>query len=325
MNQDLHYRAYQPGDEKKILELFKLVFGREMSPDYWKWRFKDNPAQLIHVDLAWHKDQLVGQYATSPVTLAISGEDCLTNLSLSTMTHPDYRGKGILENLANRCYERAESNGSVFAWGFPNANIHYTRNKKLKWADIYEVPTMRLALTSGVRLPSGSQSENIVEVREFGREFDVLWDKLRNRCQVMTKRDARYLEWRYLQCPSQRYTVLSHIQNGEVRGYVICKLFENGSERVADVVDLLADNDDDVGCQLVLAAIKWSSGQSCKAVNMWMNVHHPLHGILEKLNFQNTAPVTYLGGRLLKGGSPKTATLYAYNNWYLTMGDSDVY
>jgi len=43
MNKKISYRYYQPGDEHRILDLFRQVFAREMSHAFWKWRYLDNP------------------------------------------------------------------------------------------------------------------------------------------------------------------------------------------------------------------------------------------------------------------------------------------
>jgi hypothetical protein len=57
---------------------------------------------------------------------------------------------------------------------------------------------------------------------------------------------------------------------------------------------------------------------------MWLNVHLPLHRELEKHGFANNGPITYLGGKLLLPISGER-DIYEYQNWYITMGDSDVF
>jgi hypothetical protein len=36
-------RSYKEGDEYGILELFRLVFGKEYYLEQWNWQVRDNP------------------------------------------------------------------------------------------------------------------------------------------------------------------------------------------------------------------------------------------------------------------------------------------
>jgi hypothetical protein len=63
---------------------------------------------------------------------------------------------------------------------------------------------------------------------------------------------------------------------------------------------------------------------SLSAVSLWLNVSHPLHWRLEKVGFRNSEPITYFVGRVLQPALSEAIVL-DYRNWYLTMGDSDVY
>ena len=96
----MEIRNYSSGDEQKILELFSLVFKKEMSLDYWKWRFLDNPERMTMIKLMWDGDLLAGHYALSPMRLLIGDDVVLSGLSMTTMIHPKYFGKGIFTKLA---------------------------------------------------------------------------------------------------------------------------------------------------------------------------------------------------------------------------------
>ena len=36
---EFEIRMYREGDEKDILKLFKIVFNKQMTIKFWKWRF----------------------------------------------------------------------------------------------------------------------------------------------------------------------------------------------------------------------------------------------------------------------------------------------
>ena len=128
----MEIKAYKLGDELKIIELFEQSFGKKMSLEYWKWRFSDNPfTSNIFIDLMWDNDLLVGHYAVSPVEMILEDKKILTALSMTTMTHPQYGGKGIFSKLAENLYKRLTEEGYTMVWGFPNNNSHYGFNKNL--------------------------------------------------------------------------------------------------------------------------------------------------------------------------------------------------
>ena len=123
----MEIRGYQAGDEEKIYELFKMAFKKEIVPDFWKWRFLDNPFHKEpFIDLMWDGDTLAGHYAVSPIGMKVNGESVLTALSMTTMTNPNYGGQGIFPKLADSIYKKLTDVNVQYVWGFPNMNSHYS-------------------------------------------------------------------------------------------------------------------------------------------------------------------------------------------------------
>ncbi len=154
MRVDLKTRLYQPGEESQILTLFRHSYGREMSEAYWNWRFRDAPAGPAVIFLTWDGDILAAHYAVTSLVLRIEGQDWLTGLSGTTMTHPDYRGQGLFPKLGRSTYAHMAKAGMGLVWGFPNVQSHRGFIRDLNWADIYEVPTLRLSVSGRLRLIS---------------------------------------------------------------------------------------------------------------------------------------------------------------------------
>lgn len=318
MGLDLEMRAYQPGDEDQILALFRHSFGRDLDRAYWAWRFQDSPAGAAVIYLAWDGDILAAHYAVTSVEVRIQGQDWPTGLSGTTMTHPDYRGLGLFPELARRTYARMAETGRAMVWGFPNALSHRGFVRDLNWVDVYEVPTLRLSLAGPLRLPAAG--DGVVELAAFDAGFDDLWARVRDDRLIAVKRDSRYLRWRYAQNPAERYRILACVDAGTITGYAVFKRYREELQ----VVDILSIQDVDVGIALLAGVAQVAAQESAVAVSLWLNVSHPLHHALEKLGMRNAEPVTYFGGLSLQPGLPE-AGLYEFKNWYLTMGDSDVF
>ncbi len=310
-------RPYEPGDEKEILSLFEKVFGRPMSENYWRWRFANNPNGLLLIELAWDGPTLAAHYAVSPVAVSVEGVDFLTALSMTTMTHPDYRGCGLFQSLAESVYARMSNLGMSLVWGFPNRISHRGFIRELSWTDIYEIPMFRRVLAEGK--PLLSPTNNIEALSQFDTRFDMLWNKTSRRHGILTKRDSNFLRWRYQGNPDQQYHTIGYCEDHELLGYAVYKRFGNE----LDLVDLLSTSDE-VSVALILGIAHEAKQMTCSAINCWLILTRSLHRELEKLGFQNGQPVTYFGGKILRSDLAGEL-VYSFKNWYLTLGDSDVY
>lgn len=319
----MEIRPYAPGDEREILKLFQVAFGQELEPETWKWRFLDNPSNpgRVFINLMWDGPVLAGHYAVSPVRINIAGEVRLAALSMTTMTHPDYAGRGIFTQLAESVYTELRRSGYSMVWGFPNHNSHYGFVQRLKWIDVYQVPMLRLARESLRRRTS--RSRRVREIAQFDDEVNRLLGSALEAGKVWVVRDKDHLNWRYLAEPNRKYTALGLWEDGSLRGYVITKLYASGSQLEGDIVDVLAVNDPGVWDELLSHAIGILLENDVAAINMWFNPHHPLHPMLERWGFRLAAPVTWLGARLFDQNRASSAL--EYRNWYITMGDSDVF
>jgi len=312
-------RAYQPGDEQWIRELFRHSYGgRELPDGYWEWRFRDGPAGAGLIELSWDGDVLAAHYAVTPVAMRIEGENWLTGLSGTTMTHPAYRGRGLFPVLARTTYSRMAAAGMALVWAFPNTPSHRGFVRDLDWVDIYEVPMFRLSLTLGA--PAVTVPDQVGEFATVDERFDRLWARVRDTYAIIAQRDGRQLQWRYLANPAEQYRLIAYTERGEASGYAVFKRYHSELQ----VIDLLIGHDAaEVGEGLMTYVIREAYRQSAASVCLWLNVAHPLHRALEKLGFRPEGPVTYLAGLALQ---PQFgASLYDFRRWYFTMGDSDVF
>lgn len=308
----LDIRPYRPGDEKAILDLFAICFQRPMSEAFWRWRFLDNPsgAQPM-IELAWAGDTLAAHYAVSPVRLMVDGREVLSALSMTTMTHPAHRGKGLFTTLALRLYERMSREGYGAVWGFPNAQSHRGFVRDLGWEDLLEIPTLRLPG------PARGGGEALAPLDADDTRLDDLWRETRSATGVEVVRDGAHLRWRLGRHPENSY-VLRGVQDGrDLRAYVVYKRY--GSE--LDVLELRSIDDNDARRRLVGGLLQEAALAGASAVNCWLPLRHPLHGDLEKAGFGLTSPVTYMGARSLGG----CTGLDDPRAWSYAMMDSDVY
>ncbi|MDZ7543464.1 GNAT family N-acetyltransferase, partial [Clostridium perfringens] len=141
-------------------------------------------------------------------------------LSMTTMTHPDFAGKGFFTKLANGVYEKMKESNYKTVLGFPNVNSHIGFVKKLGWKDIYEIPTLKLNLDN-VRITDGSDF-NIIEDNSFELDYSEL---LNNGNKINIYSNNESLIWRFKNNPINKYKNYVISKDGKALASIITKEF----------------------------------------------------------------------------------------------------
>ncbi|MYZ53008.1 GNAT family N-acetyltransferase [Malikia spinosa] len=145
--------------EEEIGQLFLDSFGKPLARDEWHWFYIDNPVGDPFVSLFYENGKLLGHYAVLPTLLSFRGESFVAYRSMTTMVHPDGRGKGLFTEMAKRVYSMLESSGASMVYGFPNSNSAPGFIRNLDWAlltpdrafdfsgsEILDNPSLQIAL-----------------------------------------------------------------------------------------------------------------------------------------------------------------------------------
>lgn len=93
-------------------------------------------------------------------------------------------------------------------------------------------------------VPRVSDSTRIVEVTRFGQDVDELWERTRRDYPVIFPRDARFLNWRFVDSPQPRYRCFVAERDGRTVGYVVLRHPESVELPEGHIVDLYAARDD---------------------------------------------------------------------------------
>ena len=89
-------------------------------------------------------------------------------------------------------------------------------------------------------------------IRRFDSSFTALWERLAPKFDLAVRRDAPYLNWRYIEPPHVRYSIVALKRQGEVHGYAVYRHRHEPLGRVTMLVDFLADPDDVSGLKTLL-------------------------------------------------------------------------
>lgn len=311
--------SYTNEFKRSILDLFAKSFGKELPENVWNWRYEKNPfSEKKLIELMLDGDVVAGHYALWPVELEVEEEIISSAMSMTTMTHPDYGGRGIFTKLADSVYQSAFNESHIkLVWGFPNANSHYGFIKRLKWKDIGTIPMLSIDNEGMERYPSIDFKE-----KKLFNDVDAAKLKSNSDGMIRLRKSAEYLNWRYFDNPMFQYQVLTTSESN----FVVIKFFKSfldSSQYEIDIVEWCVEPDLDSIVSLLSAIKTYAVGKDMKVsrVNTWMNIFDKRHILLEKVGFKLAAPITMLGGLTIEN----TSNLLNYSHWDISMGNSDVF
>jgi len=317
-------RSYESGDEYPILDLFKQVFKREMSLEFWRWRFVNNPFGKAVIRLSFDASKLVGHYAVIPMNVQVQGKSTKAALSMTTMVHQDYRGSGIFTNLAQESYKAAAERGTEFVFAFPNENSYYPFIKMLGWKGFGKMSILEKDVETNYT--ENASEIDVHQIERFDSRIDLLWDKVKQRYPVIVPRTRQFLNWRFVQSPDETYTKFVVGNNEELLGYVVLKVYVAPTGGKGHIVDMLTVEDEAVVRKLLRRTYSYFTAQGINNISCWCQDNSFYAHILEAEGFsRKEMEGTYFGIKILDGRSDLLKSVESFPNWFLSMGDSDVF
>jgi hypothetical protein len=174
---------------------------------------------------------------------------------------------------------------------------------------------------------NGSGSSDAAEIAQFGPEHDRLWERMAATVICAVRRDASYLNWKYVQQPGQNFIRLELRDRDQVRGVVILALREADGiyrYRRAFIVDLVGPLDDPALLRgLIDAARRAAARAGADALNC-LHIGAPLTAALKAAGFRLRTPDRYLLVRPADLDGDTRRHALAGDAWYVTQGDSDI-
>ncbi|MBI1797644.1 MAG: GNAT family N-acetyltransferase [Candidatus Eisenbacteria bacterium] len=357
MSDEFEVRAYRPGDEAAIIELFERTFGRTMgaseSARHWRWEFLESPQGRQAILLAFAQGRLAAHYAVMPLKLQIDDREHDAALSLDTATDAAFRGRGLFQRLAAQVYREQGESGAVAVFGFPNAKSGPTIFSRMGWVELKPFPLMlkplkgaataylsphgpaaRLAAPIAERFVSLAFRDSddrpteftVEEIGSFPADTDALWERARRGKRICVVRNRAHLEWRYALNPDRPYGIRTLRERGQLVGTIVTRRVDRFGLRSGFVVDMLCEeNRPDVALALVRCAEGALRREGAELLVALMFPGTVARGALARCGFIPVPRVfhpqrIHFGVRALAAD----ARLTTPSSWYVTWGDSDV-
>lgn len=262
-------------DREGQIELFERCFDKSAGREVLAWRYDANPHGEPVQLLAKSGGVAVSGYACNPrQALARGVEGATVGQTGDVMTAPEARGQGVFSGLDRRAMELSKAAGWPAVFGLPNRTSEKLFTEKLGWESVGRIRPWTFVLASDAgarrerhragRLASlavpwsywrGTMARgrmrnrawekvNTLAIPRFDDEVDAIWKAVAKDFDWMVRRDANYLNWRFMDAPSGRFRAHGvYDPEGTMRGYAVVQLPEGtGVDAAATgyVVDLVA-------------------------------------------------------------------------------------
>jgi predicted N-acetyltransferase YhbS len=338
---------YRPDDRRAVDGLYRRVFGHdaaEASRLRWDWQYRRNPNNPRHEPEIWIAREgpaIVGQYATMPVRLSLGGREVQGSWGMDVMVAPERQRQGLGEVLF-RTWDR--NVGASLGLGLSDSS--YRLFQKLRWPDVGPVPCLVKPLTRrALRRPNWPVPINRLvsaltlpivlivartrplraEVRlihRFDDSFTELWEQVAPKFPFAIRRDAAYLNWKYVSAPHVRYAIVALRRDDRHVGYAVYRHLHEPRGRVTLLVDFLTDPDDEDGFSTLLRWIDREARQADSDKIRTFAMHAGFRRMLRRAGyFQVRSTMEFVAK--VNGVDVPPSFYEETDAWHVTLGDSD--
>jgi GNAT superfamily N-acetyltransferase len=281
---DLIVRRAEPDDVPGILALFRVVFGRDLSPERYLWKVRGLSSWPGHAWVAASGAEIVSHYGCTPVRMTIEGRTMMAAHGSDAMTHPRFRRHGVMTALQKAALAAWSEAGFALAYALPTGSTSVSGTEsaygyKPGWASMFPLQWVRQPLrfdrllARRVRVPSAvaatartaawayarwfanvPQSSDITvsEVSTANADLDAIWTRVAQSIHASVVRDREWVQRRYLSDPDRRYRLLV-ASDGKPIGFAVWKMTADRDRSTGWIVDLCARTTQ--GASALVAAI----------------------------------------------------------------------
>jgi hypothetical protein len=159
-------------------------------------------------------------------------------------------------------------------------------------------------------------------IRRFDGAFTALWEKLAPKFDLAVRRDAPYLNWRYIEPPHVRYSVVALKRQGEINGYAVYRHRHEPLGRVTLLVDFLVDPDDVSGLKTLLRWVdRAARGEDSDKIRCFV-MNGAFRRVLRGNGYFNVKSTLEVSVKVNAVQVPK-GFYDETDGWHITYGDSD--
>jgi hypothetical protein len=276
-----------------------------------------------------------------PVRLSLGAREVQGSWGMDVMVAPERQRQGLGEVLF-RTWDR--NVGASLGLGLSESS--YRLFQKLRWPDVGPVPCLVKPLTrralrrpnwpvgvnrlvSAVTLPvvkivarNRPLAAEVRMIQRFDDSFTTLWEALAPRFDLAVRRDAAYLNWKYVNAPHVRYSIAALRRDDRNVGYAVYRHFVEPRGRVTLLVDFLTDPDDEQGLETLLRWVDREARSADSDKIRTFAMHAGFRRVLRRSGYFIVKSTMEFVVKV--NGVEVDPSFYdRTDNWHITLGDSD--
>jgi hypothetical protein len=337
---------YTPDDRRGLEQLYRRTFGIEAAERVrlrWDWA-RRNPASGVEPPywVVREGPTLIAACPLTPVRVVVAGTEVAGAWGTDPLVVPERQRQGLGGALL-----RAWDRGTGVALGAGLSTATRARLSELRWPKPLAMPCLvkpisRRALrrptwpvainrlVSALTLPvvrvvsrARPLREEVELIRRFDSSIDELWERVAPRFGLAVRRDARYLNWKFLEPPHVRYTAAVLKRGTDVQGYAIYRHLREPQGRVTQIVDLFADPSDERGLKTL---VRWVDREAQSADSDKIRcyaTHASLRRVLRRSGYFAVKSDIDLTMKVNAVDVPR-GFFESIDRWHFTLGDGDL-
>jgi GNAT superfamily N-acetyltransferase len=231
-------RPFDPEDQAAVIAVLGASYEGwhgSRNEAVWEWKFTNNPYGPARIWVAADAGRIAGCYVLLPVALRVGARTIAAAQAVDAAVSPDYRGRGVFTDLARAALRDGAEAGVGLIFAFPSEGA-LGGQVRVGFKPQLAIPkTYRPLIWSPARRRFAELT--LGEVNAFDPRFDVFCER-RVDDEITLRRDAAYLQWRYLEHPTQAYEAIICERDGELRGYCVLKTRATRRLTIGYIVDL---------------------------------------------------------------------------------------
>jgi hypothetical protein len=260
---------------------------------------------------------------------------------MDVMVAPERQRQGLGEVLF-RTWDRHV--GASLGLGLSDSS--YRLFQKLRWPDVGPVPCLVKPLTrralrrpnwpapvnrlvSAVTLPfvrivarSRPLRAETRLIRRFDETFTRLWEAVAPKFALAVRRDAPYLNWKFISAPHVRYHIAALVRDNRNAGYAVYRHVQEPRGRVTVLVDFLVDPDDEAALQTLLGWVDREARAADSDKIRCFALDERFRRVLRRSGyFQVKSTMEFVVK--VNAADPGPDFYRDTSRWHVTLGDSD--
>ena len=289
--------------------------------EHLRWKMRSDPAAMRHHWVGEIDDSVVVMLLRIIRRVRVRGRDCLARDGADAAVDPQCQARGLYGALVDEAKERPQyfevdlglsisSNprlqrrsarkGSkplvnpIQVLQKPYRARAIVRRRREKHRGRLPVPLAAIRIKLQAALNRIGHRPywhpvrpgwSITTQERFDARIDAFFDEAARPFDFVVVRSSDYLNWRYCEPATGRFTVRVAEQDGKILGYLVFKISE-GNGYIADLLALPGRLD--VVRSLIEDALGLLREARTELVSCWMIGRHPYNGLLRRYGFVNT-------------------------------------